>query len=124
MNNTILIADDSMFMRTYLKNIVLASSFEVISEASNGAEAIDKYKEFSPDIVLLDITMPKINGLEALKAIRNIDPIATVIMCSAMGQQYLITEALRAGAHDFVIKPYFENLVSILKKYHGDSFHD
>ena len=115
MRKTLLIADDSLFMRTWLRNMLDNSMFHVISEAKDGYEAVEKYKEFNPDIVLLDITMPIVNGLTALKAIQQYDPEAKVIMCSAMGQTALIREALQCGAKDFIIKPYFDNLNSSLK---------
>lgn len=115
MKKTLLIADDSLFMRTWLRNMVDDSMFQVIMEAKDGSEAIKKYKEYTPDIVLLDITMPRVNGLTALKEIRLYDPAAKVIMCSALGQESLVMEALQCGAKDFIIKPYFDNLNSSLK---------
>ncbi len=115
MRKTLLIADDSLFMRTWLRNMLDKSMFQVITEAKDGYEAVEKYKEFTPDLVLLDITMPKVNGLTALKEIQHYDPSAKVIMCSAMGQKSLIIEALQCGAKDFIIKPYFTNINSTLK---------
>lgn len=115
MRKTLLIADDSLFMRTWLRNMLDNSMFQVITEARDGNEAIKKYKEFNPDIVLLDIIMPKVNGLTALKEIQQYDPKAKVIMCSAMGQKTLVMEALQCGAKDFIIKPYFGNLNPILQ---------
>ena len=114
MTKTVLIADDSKFMRTLLKDMLEKSMFTVLTEAKDGYEAIIKYKVFSPDIVLLDMTMPKVNGLDALKEIQAYDPAATVIMCSALGPRSLITEALHYGAKDFIIKPYFERLIPTL----------
>lgn len=116
MNKTILIADDSRFMRNLLKNHLNESNFHVIAEASDGCEAVSLYKKVSPDIVLLDLTMPCINGMIALENIRKIDPHAKVVICSAMGQQRLIIEALGHGAKDFIVKPYFNQLVPILNK--------
>ncbi len=114
----ILIVDDSLFMRSYLKNILIKSNFNDIVEAENGLQAIDKYKIYSPSVVLMDITMPVLNGIEALKVIMNIDPKAKVIMCTALGgQQAIINEAIKIGAIDFVVKPYFHNLVSIVEKH-------
>lgn len=110
-----MIADDSRFMRTYLKNMLNDSRFHVVTEAQDGCEAIQKYKNFSPDIVLLDVTMPKVNGVEALKAIRSFDPYANVIICSALGTNTLVMEALQSGAKDFIIKPYFENLIPTME---------
>jgi two-component system, chemotaxis family, chemotaxis protein CheY len=115
MRKTLLIADDSVFMRTWLKKMVDNSMFQVITEAKDGYEAVENYKKFNPDLVLLDITMPKVNGLTALKEIQKYDPKAKVIMCSALGQKSLIREALQCGAKDFIIKPYFDNLNSSLK---------
>lgn len=115
MRKTILIADDSLFMRNWLRNMLDNSMFHVISEAKDGYEAVEKYKEYNPDLVLLDITMPIVNGLTALKAIQQYDPKAKVIMCSAMGQTALIRETLQCGAKDFIIKPYFDRLNSTLK---------
>ncbi|WP_110112284.1 response regulator [Bacillus sp. CGMCC 1.16541] len=114
MNKTILIADDSLFMRRWLTTIVKEHGFNVISEASNGIEAVEQYKVMTPSIVLLDITMPEQSGLIALEKIKEIDKHAKVIMCSAMGQRSMILEALKYGATDFVIKPYFEKLPTIL----------
>lgn len=111
---TVLIADDSIFMRTWLKSLLDNSKYKVVTEAKDGEEAITKYREFQTDIVLLDITMPRMNGLQALKAIKDHNPLATVIMCSALGQQTLIEEAMGNGANDFIVKPYFGDLVSTL----------
>ena len=102
----ILIVDDAAFMRMMLKNILVKAGFEVCGEAENGAEALDKYKELHPDLVTLDITMPKRDGLEALKDIRAHDAKAKVIMCSAMGQQAMVIEAIQKGAKDFIVKPF------------------
>ncbi len=112
---TVLIADDSLFMRNYLKSLIVRENYKVISEASNGEEAIIKYKKFIPDIVFLDITMPKVNGIHALKEIKKFDPNATVIMCSSLGQKSIIIDALQNGATEFIVKPYFNNLQLILK---------
>ena len=115
MKKTILIVDDSLFMRTWLRNKLDDNMFQVITEAKDGYEAVEKYKEYNPDIVLLDITMPIVNGLTALKAIQRYDPEAKVIMCSAMGHKSLVMEALQCGAKDFIIKPHFNNLNFTLK---------
>ena len=114
---TILLADDSRFMRTHLKRILHEANYKKITEAENGVQAIDMYKVHSPDIVILDITMPLLNGIDALKEIIEIDPNANVVMCTAMGgQSFFINEALKIGAKDFIVKPYFHNLVSIVSK--------
>lgn len=102
----ILIVDDAAFMRMMIKNIVIGGGHEVIAEASNGNEAIDFYQHHQPDIVTMDITMPDKDGIEALKEIRQLDPNATIIMCSAMGQQSMVIDAIQAGAKDFCVKPF------------------
>ena len=106
MRNTILIADDATFMRMMLKDIVTKSGFEVVGEAENGLEAIQKYQELKPDIITMDITMPEMDGLKAVKEIKNIDKGAVILMCSAMGQQAMVVEAIQAGAKDFIVKPF------------------
>ena len=107
----ILIVDDSLFMRQMLKNILPKDKFEVIGEASTGREAIERYNELKPDVVTMDITMPDMDGIQAVKAIKQIDPSAKIIMCSAMGQRPVLKEALDSGAIDFIIKPFEENKV-------------
>jgi len=93
-------------MRMMIKDILEKNGFEVAAEASNGIEAVEAYKEKKPDITTMDITMPDMNGIEAVKSIRKIDPDARIVMCSAMGQQGLVMEAIQAGARDFVVKPF------------------
>lgn len=102
----ILIADDAAFMRMQLKNILTKLGHEVVGEAENGFVAIEKYKELNPDLVTMDITMPELNGVEAVKGIKKIDAQANIIMCSALGQQSLVIEAIQAGAKDFIVKPF------------------
>lgn len=109
MNKSILLIDDSSFMRIILKNILEKHKYKVIGEANNGEKGFFKYKELNPDIVCLDITMDKINGIECLKLIKQYNPNAKVIICSAMGQKYFITEAMKLGAIDFIVKPFKEN---------------
>lgn len=111
MQKTVLVVDDSMFMRNILKNILRNNNYVVIDEAENGKSAIDKYFQLKPDIVTMDITMPEMNGLEALKYIKNKDKDANIVVCSAMGQQTLIMEAIQSGAKDFIIKPFQANRV-------------
>lgn len=102
----ILIVDDAVFMRMMLKDILTKNGYEVVGEASNGKEAYDKYKELKPDIVTMDITMPEVDGLQALKNIKADFPEAKIIMCSAMGQQVMVVEAIQCGARDFIVKPF------------------
>lgn len=107
----ILIVDDAAFMRMMLKNILQKGGHEVVGEAENGLVAVEKYQILLPDLVTMDITMPIMEGIEAVKQIRASDPNANVIMCSAMGQQTLIVQAIQAGAKDFVVKPFQEDRV-------------
>ena len=109
---TIMVVDDAMFMRKKCAQLLTDQGHKVI-EAANGAEAIAKYKEVRPDGVLLDITMPDIDGLEALKSMKEIDPTARIAMCTAMGQQSIVIEALKSGAIDFVVKPFDANRVKV-----------
>ena len=102
----ILIVDDAAFMRMMTKDILEKNGFNVIGEASNGLEAIELYKKEKPDIVTMDITMPKVDGIEAVKLIKEYDNEAKIIMCSAMGQQAMVMDAIRAGAKDFIVKPF------------------
>lgn len=106
MSKTVLIVDDTAFMRKMLGDMLKKNGYDVIGEAANGVEAVEKYQELNPDIVTMDITMPEKNGLEALADIIALDPNAAVIMCSAMGQQTMVQQALEAGAKDFIIKPF------------------
>jgi len=102
----VLIVDDTKFMRNILAGILKKKDLEIAGEAVNGREAIEKYKELRPDLVTMDIIMPEIDGIQAVKEIIKIDPNAKILMCSAMGQQALVIEAIQAGAKDFVIKPF------------------
>ncbi|MDR0671592.1 MAG: response regulator [Oscillospiraceae bacterium] len=106
MSNKILVVDDAAFMRMMVKEVLTKNGFEVVGEAENGAQAVEKYRELSPDLVIMDITMPELNGIEALKKIRSVNAAAKVIMCSAMGQQAMVIEAIQAGAKDFIVKPF------------------
>jgi two-component system, chemotaxis family, chemotaxis protein CheY len=104
----ILVVDDAKFMRMTLSNILTKAGHEIVGEGENGNDAIQLYRELKPDLVTLDITMPEMNGIEAVKAIKGEFPAATVIMCSAMGQQKMVVEAIESGAKDFIVKPFDE----------------
>ncbi len=106
MSRTVLIVDDAIFMRTMIGDILKQAGFEVIGEASSGVEAVQKYKELEPDLVTMDIVMPDMGGIDAVREIMKEDPDARILMCSAMGQQGLVVEAIQAGARDFVVKPF------------------
>ncbi|MCL6631988.1 MAG: response regulator [Alicyclobacillus herbarius] len=106
MSKRILVVDDAAFMRMMIKDILTKNGYQVVGEATNGHEAVEKYQELRPDLVTLDITMPELDGIGALKKIRAFDPDARVIMCSAMGQQAMVIDAIQAGARDFVVKPF------------------
>jgi len=103
---TILLADDSNFMRKYLRQILTRGGYSVAGEAANGVRAVEMYNALNPDLAILDITMEEMNGIEAAKTILKADSSAMVIMCSAMGQQAFVVEAIQAGAKDFIVKPF------------------
>jgi len=107
----VMIVDDAAFMRVSIRNILLKNGFEVAGEAENGAVAVQKYAELKPDLVTMDITMPEMNGLEALKAIRASDPSAKIVMVSALGQEAMVREAVMSGAKGFIVKPYKEDTI-------------
>jgi len=106
MNNTVLVCDDAVFMRTMIGDILTQAGLEVVGEAESGAQAVERYMALRPDLVTMDIIMPEMGGIEAVRAITGFDPQARVLMCSAMGQQSLVAEAIQAGAKDFVVKPF------------------
>jgi two-component system chemotaxis response regulator CheY len=106
MATKVLIVDDAAFMRMMIKDILSKNGFEVVGEAENGAKAVEKYQELKPDLTTMDITMPEMDGITAVKQIKQIDPNAKVIMCSAMGQQAMVIEAIQSGARDFIVKPF------------------
>lgn len=111
MGINLIIADDLKFIKLVLRQLVEKAGFRVVGEASNGEEAVELYQDKRPDVVLMDITMPKMDGLTALKKILELDPEAKIIMCSALGQQSLIVQALQLGAKDFIVKPFREERV-------------
>ena len=120
MAKNILIVDDAAFMRMMIKDILTKNGYNVVGEAENGAKALEKYNELKPDLVLMDITMPEVDGIKALKNIKAADSNAMVIMCSAMGQQAMVIEAIQAGAKDFIVKPFqAERVAEAVKKVIG-----
>lgn len=120
MANRILIVDDAAFMRMMIKDVLTKNGFEVVGEAENGQKAIEKYKELKPELVIMDITMPEVNGIEAVKEIKAFDSAAKVIMCSAMGQQAMVIESIQAGATDFIVKPFqADRVIEAVKKVLG-----
>ena len=106
MGARVLIVDDAAFMRMMIKDILSKNGYEIVGEAENGAVAVQKFNELRPDLTTMDITMPEMDGITAVKAIKKIDPAAKVIMCSAMGQQSMVIEAIQSGARDFIVKPF------------------
>ena len=105
-SSTVLVCDDAVFMRTMVSDILSQAGVTVVGEAENGKQAVEKYQQLKPDLVTMDIIMPEMGGIEAVKKITQLDPGARILMCSAMGQQALVQEALQAGARDFVVKPF------------------
>ncbi|AEV68554.1 response regulator [Acetivibrio clariflavus] len=120
MGKRILIVDDAAFMRMMIKDILTKNGYEIVGEAENGARAIDKYKELNPDLVIMDITMPEVDGIAAVREIKKINSDSKIIMCSAMGQQAMVIESIQAGARDFIVKPFqAERVVEAVKKVLG-----
>lgn len=120
MANGILVVDDAAFMRMMVKDVLSKNGYEILGEAENGQKAIEKYKELNPDLVIMDITMPEVDGIQAVKEIKKIDPNAKIIMCSAMGQQAMVIESIQAGARDFIVKPFqADRVVEAVKKVIG-----
>ena len=119
----ILVADDAAFMRQMIREIIEAEGHEVVAEASDGVEAVDQFKAHHPDLVTMDIVMPRRSGIDAVKGILEIDSTACVVMCSALGQETLVTEALQAGARDFIVKPFKPDSVvkTVNKALHKES---
>ncbi|HMM20045.1 MAG TPA: response regulator [Selenomonadales bacterium] len=102
----VLIVDDAAFMRMMLRNILSNNGFEVVGEVENGDRGVQQYRELWPDIVTMDITMPDMDGITAVRQIKSVDPRARIVMCSAMGQQAMVLDAIKAGASDFIVKPF------------------
>jgi two-component system chemotaxis response regulator CheY len=120
MGKSILIVDDAAFMRMMIKDILTKNGYEVVGEAENGSVAINKYKELKPDLVIMDITMPEVDGIQAVKEIKKINADSQIIMCSAMGQQAMVIESIQAGARDFIVKPFqAERVIEAVKKVLG-----
>jgi two-component system chemotaxis response regulator CheY len=105
----VLIADDNLFMRTVIRNHLERAGFEIVAEAANGREAVKLYRQYKPDIVFMDITMPEMTGIEAIVEIRKVFSGARIIVCSAMGQESMVIDAIKAGAVDFIVKPIYED---------------
>lgn len=117
MSIKILVVDDAVFMRNMIKDIFSTDEFEIVGEAANGVEAVEKYQELKPDVVSMDIVMPLKSGIEAVKDIVAIDNSARIVMCSALGQDSLIMEAIEAGAKDFIVKPFkAEKVLEVVKR--------
>jgi len=117
MKSRVLIADDASFMRQMIREIIEPEEYEVVGEATNGIEAVDQFRELRPDLVTMDIVMPKRSGIDAVKCILQEDPGAKIVMCSALGQETLVMEALQAGASDFIVKPFKPDaVIETLKK--------
>src|SRR5512135_643718 len=122
MARKVLIVDDAVFMRSMIRDIFASGGFEVVGEAANGLEAVEKFKQLKPDLTTMDIVMPFKSGIEATREIVKADPDAVVVMCSALGQESLVMEAIEAGASDFIVKPFkAEDVLTVVKKVLGDA---
>ncbi|HHW47827.1 MAG TPA: response regulator [Clostridiaceae bacterium] len=120
MGKRILIVDDAAFMRMMIKDILVKNGYEIAGEAENGIRAVEKYRELMPDLVIMDITMPEVDGITAVKEIKKLNPDSKIIMCSAMGQQAMVIESIQAGARDFIVKPFQpERVIEAIKKVIG-----
>ena len=106
MTRRALVCDDAVFMRSLISDILTEAGYDVVGEAGTGIEAVERYRHLKPDFVTMDIVMPAMSGIDAVKEIIKVDPNARILMCSAMGQQALVVEAIQAGAKDFVVKPF------------------
>ena len=121
MAKRVLVVDDAIFMRNIIKDIFASGGFDVVGEAANGLEAIEKYKELKPDLTTMDLVMPFKNGIEATREILKNNAKAVVVMCSALGQEAMVMEAIEAGAVDFIVKPpRAEDVLAVVKKVLGD----
>jgi len=117
MQKKVLIVDDAAFMRMMIKDILSKNGYEVVGEAENGLKALEKYKSNEPDLVIMDITMPEMDGIQAVKEIKRFNKDAKIIMCSAMGQQAMVIESIQAGAQDFIVKPFqAERVLEAIKR--------
>lgn len=120
MGRQVLITDDTAFMRMTLRNILEKNGYQVVGEAEDGVVAVEKYLELQPDLVTMDITMPRMDGITAIKKIMEANPDAKIVVCSAMGQKALVIEALNAGARDFIVKPFqAERIIDAVQKVIG-----
>jgi len=120
MAKRIIIADDAAFMRMMLKNILTAGGYEVVAECQNGREAVEKYRELKPDLVISDMVMPEMGGIDTIKQVIAEYPQANILICSAIGQQALVIEAIQAGAKDYIVKPFDQtNVLETVKKIIG-----
>ncbi len=117
MGARILVVDDAAFMRMMIKEILTKYGYQIVGEAENGKAAVEKYRELNPDLITMDITMPEMDGINAVKEIIKVNPQANVIMCSAMGQQAMVIDAIQAGAKDFIVKPFQpERVIEAVRK--------
>jgi len=110
-NKTVLVVDDAMFMRRMLSDILKRGGYNVVAEGSDGKDAYNKYKEFKPDLVTMDITMEPVNGIDGVKLIRSDFPEAKILMVSAMGQKSMVVDAIKSGAKGFIVKPFDATIV-------------
>ncbi|HET7753058.1 MAG TPA: response regulator [Anaeromyxobacteraceae bacterium] len=120
MNKRVLIVDDAVFMRNMIREILAGAGFDVVGEASNGVEAVERWRELRPDVTTMDIVMPFRSGIEATREIVGAEPGAVIVMCSALGQESLVMEAIEAGASDFIVKPFKpEEVLGVVRKVLG-----
>lgn len=120
MGKNVLIVDDAAFMRMMIKDILSKNGYTIVGEAENGVIAVQQYEELQPDLVIMDITMPEMDGIGAVRAIKGQNPNANIIMCSAMGQQAMVIESIQAGAKDFIVKPFqADRVIEAVKKVIG-----